>query len=63
MINLTEQLLTANRAAELLGVQPETLRTWARQGRVRSIKMGTAVRFTYVDIMALLSPRSDRGEQ
>lgn len=34
------KLLRIREAAEMLGVNPETLRRWDRQGRLRAIKIG-----------------------
>jgi len=34
------KLLTVTEAAEMLGVNPETLRRWDRSGRLVAIKMG-----------------------
>lgn len=34
------KLLRIREAAEMLGVNPETLRRWDRQGRMKAIKIG-----------------------
>ena len=34
------KLLRIREAAEMLGVNPETLRRWDRQGRLKAIKIG-----------------------
>ncbi len=47
-------LLTPREAAERLAVHPETLRRWAREGRISAVKLpGGAVRFRPEDIAAL----------
>jgi excisionase family DNA binding protein len=40
-----EPLLSANEAAELLGIHVNTLRLWARRGKVPSRRMGRRVTF------------------
>jgi excisionase family DNA binding protein len=39
--NALPKLLTISQAAEILHVHPETLRRWDRQGRLKSVRIGT----------------------
>jgi excisionase family DNA binding protein len=40
-----EPLLTAAKAAQHLGIHPNTLLLWTRQGRIPAIRMGRRVAF------------------
>jgi excisionase family DNA binding protein len=43
--NTFEPLLTADTAADLLGIHTVTLRRWAREGRVPRHRLGSKVKF------------------
>lgn len=36
----SQKLLNISQAAEMLGVNPETLRRWDREGRLKAIRIG-----------------------
>jgi excisionase family DNA binding protein len=57
--NPKELLLTPSAAAELLSVSPTTIRLWARNGRLTSVKTpGGHRRFNRDEVLSLLSPSS-----
>ena len=59
MKNSKELLLTPSEAAELLSVSPTTIRLWARNGRLTSVKTpGGHRRFNKDEVMTLLTPSS-----
>ncbi len=48
-------LLTAREAAALLRVEPQTIRTWVRQGRLPGLRIGTLdIRIRRCDLDAFL---------
>lgn len=53
---MTEQveLLTLEEAADLLKVDPETVRLWLKEGELQGVKRGTAWRVTREAIEAFL---------
>jgi excisionase family DNA binding protein len=53
-IDCQEKLLTTKEAAELLRVSVKTIRTWARQGRIRCLKLPRQVFFRYEDLGAFM---------
>lgn len=49
-------------AAEILGVSPDTVRRWARTGKVRYVELPSGrMRFRREDIEVLLEPVEPRG--
>ncbi len=40
------RLLVAEEVAEMLRVEPDTVREWARQGQVPHVRIGRSVRFS-----------------
>lgn len=53
-------LLTANEVAEAFQLDPETIRRWARDGRIERIKLPSGLyRFRREDIEALLKSSID----
>jgi len=51
------KLLTTDEVAEECGVLPDTVRTWAREGRIPTITLpGGHKRFRREDVDALLTP-------
>ena len=51
------KLIRIRKAAEMLGVNPETLRRWDRQGRLKAIKIGKRGdrRYQQEDIIKLIT--------
>ena len=48
--------MTADEVAEALRIDPETVRRWAREGRLRTVPMpGRALRFRRADVEELLT--------
>jgi excisionase family DNA binding protein len=45
-LDATPILLTYREAADILGIAPQTLRTWVCYGKISYVKIGSAVRFT-----------------
>lgn len=58
-----ERLLKTREVAEWLGVQPETLRRWAREGRIPVCRIGQkTLRFDLVKVMeSIVSERPGNG--
>ena len=54
---LKEKLLSAVDGAELVGLQPTTLRKMASQGKIRSFKVLGALRFRRSDLAKLVVER------
>ncbi len=55
-----EKLLTVPEAAEFLGMAPNTIYIWGREGKLPALKIGSAVRFRRSDLEAFLdSQRQD----
>jgi excisionase family DNA binding protein len=54
---MADELLTAGEAAVLLNLSDETLRRWAKTGRVRYVRLPSdQIRFRRRDILAILKP-------
>ena len=48
-------LLTCDQIAEEIGVQPSTIRTWVREGKIPALRItGKVVRFDRDDVIAAL---------
>lgn len=56
------ELLTVHEVAALFRVKPKTVNEWARNGRIKSIKVSRERRFRRDDINALLSGEAPRDE-
>jgi excisionase family DNA binding protein len=54
--------LTVPEAARRIGRNPETVRRWIREGRLRSTKVGTQHVLDERDLEALLRPTSETVE-
>lgn len=55
MQNTQERMLTLNQVAELLQLSPDTVRKWAREKKLPSIKPSkTVLRFYYSDVVRAL---------
>jgi excisionase family DNA binding protein len=55
-----ERLLTVKEAAEITSLNPETLRRLAWQGRIRSFKILSRLRFKRGDLDKLIIERPER---
>jgi excisionase family DNA binding protein len=51
-----EGYLTKKEAATYLNVHPETIRRWAKQGKLRAYRFGTVVRFKKEDLDRIFVP-------
>ena len=61
--NSKDELLTPSEAAELLSISPTTIRLWARNGRLKSVKtLGGHRRFTRDEVLSLLTPSSTNDD-
>lgn|GEM_PF-1575744 len=47
-------LVTVDQLSRAWGVKPATLRSWARKGRIRSIKIGNTLLFRIADLQAIV---------
>lgn len=54
-------LMDATEVAELLRVQPSTVKEWARQGELPSILLGRTRRFLRADVEAALMEKRSPG--
>jgi len=52
-----DRLVSAETGGLEIGVKPDTLRRWAREGRIPSFKVGVALRFRVSDLKALVVQR------
>jgi hypothetical protein len=53
------ELLTADQLAERLHIRPRTVKTWARQGRIPTMRLSPkVVRFDWVSVLAALRDRA-----
>jgi predicted site-specific integrase-resolvase len=56
---MTDDLLNADELAQVLDVRPATIKAWARQGIIPSIRISAkVVRFCYADVLAALRQRA-----
>lgn len=59
----TEGLLTAPQVAKMLSVSAETIRVWAKDGKLPSITLPAGrLRFRRADIEAILNPPAPSDE-
>ena len=59
---MSEELLTCNELAVRLRVQPSTVRTWAKAGRIPAIRIGRkVVRFDYREVCEAIQCQHDAG--
>lgn len=65
-MNQNPKLLRIKEAAEMLGVNPETLRRWDNEGRLKAVRFGKRGdrRYMEVDLQIFIEeskkPRADR---
>ena len=59
------ELLNDNRAAELLGIRPQTLAAWRSNGRYKLpfVRIGRCVRYKRSDLEAFVESRRENGSQ
>lgn len=58
---MTDDLLSADELASVLDVRPGTVRKWARDGLIPSIRLSAkTIRFCYADVLAALRELSAR---
>lgn len=57
---LTEQLLTAQELAEVLGVHRETVYTLTHEGKVPGVKIGVVWRYSLAEVLAALEESTMR---
>jgi excisionase family DNA binding protein len=55
-----DKLLTAKQVADALGVSLTSVYTWTKQGRLRGLRAGRALRFRAIDVRAFLEGNEDR---
>jgi excisionase family DNA binding protein len=55
-------LLDTEEAAQFLNVPPTWLASMAREGKIKSIKLGHYVRFARADLEAFILEMKDRGQ-
>jgi excisionase family DNA binding protein len=58
-----DPLVDAETGAKFLGIRANTLRKWARQGHVDSVRVRGAVRFRLSALQALITKRNHRAEE
>ncbi|MBM3301359.1 MAG: helix-turn-helix domain-containing protein [Deltaproteobacteria bacterium] len=54
---IDDRLVSAETGGIEIGVKPDTLRRWARDGHIPSFKVRGALRFRLSDLKALVVPR------
>lgn len=58
------ELLTTAQLADLLGIQPQTLRKWAMEGRgPRRVKVGRLTRYRLGDVSAWLDANASESDE
>lgn len=56
----TSELCTADKVAEMLDVKPESVRRWARQGKLPFVQLPSGrMRFRREDVVALLEQKPE----
>ena len=53
---MADELLTCAELAELLKVQPSTIRRWASNGTITAVRIGGICRFRLEDVLAAEKP-------
>lgn len=57
---MAEKLLSPERAAQMLDVNPETVRNWLREGKLQGVKVGRLWRVREEDLQTFL--RGNRAD-
>lgn len=59
-MNKNQKLLKIREAAEMLGINPETLRRWDNQGRLQAVRIGKRKdrRYKLEDLQKILETKS-----
>lgn len=52
--------LTSSQAAEMIGVQPGTIRDWEKDGVIRAHKTGRNERYLLTEVLEIAADRADR---
>jgi len=60
---LVERIVDAETGAQITGLKPATLRKWAYQRRIPSVKVGGALRFRASDLRALIVERPAKHDR
>jgi excisionase family DNA binding protein len=55
------RVVDAETGARMTGLKPATLRKWAQERRIPSLKVGNALRFRVADLRALIIERPAKG--
>ncbi|MBI5151338.1 MAG: helix-turn-helix domain-containing protein [Candidatus Pacebacteria bacterium] len=57
----SQKLLRISQAAEMLGVNPETLRRWDREGRLKAVRLGKRRdrRYKLEDLQKLIKTKGE----
>jgi excisionase family DNA binding protein len=58
----TDRLLSAESAAELLGIRPSTIRWWWTIGRIRRVKVGRLSRVSESEVLTLIHTKRAETE-
>jgi excisionase family DNA binding protein len=62
-VMIETELLTVSQLAERLHVRPRTVQSWARQGRIPTVKLSSkVVRFDWQAVLTVIRDRSTRQE-
>jgi len=60
---MTKDLLTGEELAARLRVRPSTVRTWARAGRIPTLRIGAKViRFDFAEVCEMLRHEATRSQ-
>jgi excisionase family DNA binding protein len=54
------EMLTSQEVADMLRVNIETVRRWARNGDLPTVTLGTAIRFDMADIKKFIAKRKSK---
>ena len=57
----SEELLNSSQTSKLLGVSKVTLHKWKLEGRVKSYRIGTRIRFKRVEVLQALQTIKTKG--
>ena len=54
-----DELLTANEVCDMLGVTKQTLWRWAKMDYLKTVKVGSAVRYSRADVEEIMSKKTN----